>query len=140
VPFFVHLFPEQNGILTNSRYPDLRTVLKIPDYANAYALNREGLKFLLQNVNRSHLYLADWPKFPRRIRKMATSRSIFYHPYESIDSSLISDERKWIQTDSRAFKFTYRLKQAIFRFSRIPFNKVGSERIANERLRSVTWW
>ena len=140
VPFFVHLFPEQNGIMTRSRYPGMNSILKIPDYANAYALNTEGLKFLLKKTDQAHLYLADWPKFPSRIKKMATSKSIFRHPFQSIDSSLISDERKRIQANSRAFKYTYRLKQAIFKFSRIPFDEFGSERIANESLRSVTWW
>jgi GR25 family glycosyltransferase involved in LPS biosynthesis len=139
-PFFVHLFPEQNGILTRSRYPGISSIWKIPDYANAYALNTEGLKFLLKKTNQTHLYLADWPKFPPGIKRVATSRSIFRHPPQSIDSSLISDERKSILANSRAFTYKYRLNQAIFRFSRIPFNKFGSEKIANESLRSVTWW
>ncbi len=140
VPFFVHLFPEQNGVLTKSRYPGLKVVWKIPDYANAYALNSEGLKFLLEKVDQTHTYLADWPKFPPTIKRMATSRSIFRHPFQSMDSSLISDGRTSIQSNSRAFTYKYRLKQAIFKFSRIPFNKFGTERIANESLRSVTWW
>ena len=140
VPFFVHLFPEQNGILTSSRYPGINSIWKIPDYANAYALNSEGLRFFLKNTDRTHLYLADWPKFPTRIKKIATSRSVFRHPCQSIDSSLISDERKRIQINSSAFTYKYRLKQAIFKFSRIPFAKFGSEKIASESLRSVTWW
>ena len=81
VPFFVHLFPEQNGILTSSRYPGINSIWKIPDYANAYALNSEGLRFFLKNTDRTHLYLADWPKFPTRIKKIATSRSVFRHPF-----------------------------------------------------------
>jgi len=140
VPFFVHLFPEQNGILTKSRYPCMYTIRKMPDYANAYALNTEGLKSLLERADRAHLYLADWPKFPSRIKKMAISRSIFRHPFQSIDSSLISDERKKIQANSRAFTYKYRLKQTFFKFCRIPLSKFGSEKIANESLRSVTWW
>ncbi len=140
LPFFVHLFPEQNGIMTTSSYPGLNSIWKIPDYANAYVLNNEALKFLLKKTDRAHLYLADWPKFPSRIKKMATSRSIFRHPFQSIDSSLISDERTRIQASSRAFKYTYRLKQAILKLSRIPFDKFGTEKIANESLRSVTWW
>ena len=139
IPFFVHLFPEQNGILTSSQYPGMNSIRKIPDYANAYALNAEGLKLFLKNTDRSHLYLADWPRFSPRIKKIATSRSVFRHPFQSIDSSLISDERHLIQTNSRAFAIKYRIKQAVFRIIRIPSAKFGVEYIANENLRSIKW-
>lgn len=139
LPFFVHLFPEQNGILTSSQYPGMNLIRKMPDYANAYALNAEGLKLFLKNTNRSHLYLADWPRFSPRIKKIAISRSVFRHPFQSIDSSLISDERNLIQANSRTFAINYRITQAIFRISRIPFAKFGSENIANENLRSIKW-
>ena len=139
IPFFVHLFPEQNGILTSSQYPGMSSIRKIPDYANAYAVNAEGLKYFLKNSDRSHLYLADWPRFSPRIKKIATSRSVFRHPFQSIDSSLISDERHSIQANSRVFTLNYRIKQAIFRILRIPFAKFGSEDIANENLRSIKW-
>ena len=139
VPFFVHLFPEQNGILTSSRYPGMNSIRKIPDYANAYAINKEGLKLFLRSTNRSHLYLADWPRFSQQVKKIAPARSIFRHPLQSIDSSLISDERKGIQSKSRSFTFKYRMKQAFFRIFRIPFAKFGSEKIASESLRSVKW-
>lgn len=140
VPFFVHLFPEQNGILTSSQYPGMNSIQKIPDYANAYALNAEGLKLFLKNANRSHVHLADWPIFSPRIKKISTSRSIFRHPSQSVDSSSISDERNLIQANSRAFSFKYRLKQSVFKFSRIPFAKFGSEKIASESLRSTKLW
>lgn len=140
VPFFVHLFPEQNGILTSSQYPGMNSILKIPDYANAYAINAEGLKLFLTNTHRSHLYLADWPRFSTRIKKIATSRSVFRHPFQSIDSSLISDERKGIQANSKAFTFNYRIKQSIFKLFRIPLRRLGSEKISSESLRSVIWW
>ena len=139
VPFFIHLFPEQNGILTSSQYPGMNSIRKLPDYANAYAMNKESLKLLLENTNRSHLYLADWPRFSPRIKKLATSTSVFRHPYQSIDSSLISDERNLIQANSRAFNIKYRITQSIFRIFRIPCAKFGSENIANESLRSIEW-
>jgi len=140
VPFFVHFFPEQNGILTSSRYHGLNTIRKIPDYANAYAMNREALKLFLQNTNMSHLYLADWPKFSRRINRIATSRSVFRHPSHSTASSLISDERQLIQARSRAFSFRYQIQQVVFRTLRMAFAKFGSEKIANENLRSIKWF
>jgi GR25 family glycosyltransferase involved in LPS biosynthesis len=139
IPFFVHLFPEQNGILMSSQYPGMNSIRKIPDYANAYAVNAEGLKLFLKNTDRSHLYLADWPRLSPRIKRIATSRSVFRHPFQSIDSSLISDERNLIQTNSRAFAITYRIKQAVFRIIRIPSAKFGAEYIANENLRSIKW-
>ena len=139
VPYFLHLFPEQNGILTRSRHPGMNSIWKMPDYANAYALNTVGLKLLLRNTDQSHLYLADWPKLSPRVKKIATSRSVFRHPIQSIDSSLISDERSMIQANSRAFTFKYRVKQVIFRIFRIPFAKFGSENIASESLRSTIW-
>jgi len=139
-PFFVHLFPEQNGILARSRYPGMNSIWKMPDYANAYALNSKGLKFILKDANQSHLYLADWPRFSPRINKLATSRSIFRHPCQSIESSLISDERQRIQSYSRTYTFNYLIKQAIFRIFRIPLAKIASEDIANENLRSVKWF
>ena len=140
IPFFVHLFPEQNGILTRSKYPGINSLLKIPDYANAYALNAEGLKLFLKNADWSHVYLADWPKFSPRIKKIAISRSVFRHPSQGVDCSLISVERNLIQANSRAFTFKYRLKQSVFKLSRIPFSKFGSEKIASESLRSITLW
>ena len=139
VPFFVHLFPEQNGILTSSQYPGMNSIRKIPDYANAYAVNAEGLKLFLRSTTRSHLYLADWPRFTPSIKKIATSRSVFRHPCQSIETSLISDERNLIQANSRAFAIKYRIKQAIFRIIRTPFTKFGAENIANENLRSIKW-
>lgn len=139
-PFFVHLFPEQNGILARSKYPGMNSIWKMPDYANAYALNSEGLKFILKEANQSHLYLADWPRFPSGVKRISTSRSIFRHPYQSIETSLISDERQRIQSFSRTFSFNYLMKQAIFRIFRIPLVKIGSENIANEDLRSVKWF
>lgn len=140
IPFFVHLFPEQNGILSSSRITGMNTIRKMPDYANAYALNTQGLRSLLKNTNRSHLYLADWPKFSRRIKKIAPTRSIFRHPLQSIDSSLISTEREGIHASQMAFRLNYRFKQVIFKIFRIPFARFGHEDIASENLRSVTWW
>ncbi len=140
VPFFVHLFPEQNGILTKSRFHSMNSIWKIPDYANAYALNIQGLESLLKGSDQSHLYLADWPKFPTEIKKLTTSRSFFRHPFQSIDSSLISNERDEIQSNSKAFTYRYRVKQVLFKVCRFSFSKFGSEKIANESLRSVKLW
>lgn len=139
IPFFVHLFPEQNGILTSSQYPGMNSIRKIPDYANAYVVNAKALKLFLSNADKSHLYLADWPRFSPRIKRIATSRSIFRHPSGSIDSSLISDARNLIQANSKGFAIKYRIKQASFRILRIPFMKFGSENIASENLRSIKW-
>jgi hypothetical protein len=139
IPFFVHLFPEQNGILKNCKFPGMKFIWKMPDYANAYALNSKGINALTKSANVSHLYLADWPKFSRHIVKIAPVRSIFRHPFQSIDTSLISHERLRIQGSSKTFTFFYRLKQFIFKISRIPLPKFGTERIATENLRSVTW-
>jgi GR25 family glycosyltransferase involved in LPS biosynthesis len=139
IPFFIHLFPEQNGILKNCKFPGMKFIWKMPDYANAYALNSKGLVTFTKSVKVSHLYLADWPKFSRHIVKIAPIRSIFRHPIQSIDTSLISHERLRIQGSLRAFTFIYRLKQFIFKISRIPLPKYGTERIATENLRSVTW-
>jgi GR25 family glycosyltransferase involved in LPS biosynthesis len=139
VPFFLHLFPEQNGILSNSKFHGMRPICKIPDYANGYALNRNGLTVLTKNANQSHLFLADWPRFPRCIMKLASNRSIFRHPLESIDTSLISEERFRIQASSRAFLPSYKLKQLVFKIIRTFFPKFGSEKIATEGLRSIIW-
>ena len=139
IPFFLHLFPEQNGILIRSKYCGMKSICKMPDYANAYAFNAEGLKLFLKNTNRIHLYLADWPTFPSQIKKVAPKRSIFRHPFQSIESSLISNERMRIQAHSRAFTLNHRIKHACFRIFRIPLRRVGSEKIASENLRSVDW-
>jgi hypothetical protein len=139
IPFFIHLFPEQNGILKNCKFPGMKFIWKMPDYANAYVLNSKGINALTKSAKLSHLYLADWPKFSRHIVKIAPVRSIFRHPFQSIDTSLISHERLRIQGSSKAFTFFYRLKQFIFKISRIPLPKFGTERIATENLRSVTW-
>jgi hypothetical protein len=139
LPFLLHMFPEQNGILSNSKFLGMKTIRKMPDYANAYAVNRLGLNLLIKETKRNHLYLADWQRFPRSLIRIAPSRSIFRHPAESLASSLIAQDRIRIQSQMKSFKLRYRIKQFLFKIIRVPFMKFGSEEIEVEGLRSVLW-
>jgi hypothetical protein len=140
VPFFVHLFPEQNGILTRCRFNGMNSLKKIPDYTNAYILNNKALRYLLMDAKDSHSYLADWPKFPQQIKKIAPERSIFRHSIQNLNSSLIAEDRLKIQRNPQAFKMKYKCKQFAFKILRFIFPKYGNEVIATESLRSVKWW
>lgn len=139
-PVFVHLFPEQNGILISSQFEGMRQILKLPDYANAYCLNKIGLKSLIANSDINHLYLADWPKFPKKMLKLASRRSIFRHPHEDSSSSLIVQGRNLIQSNSMSYKLIYRVKQLSFMFIRPLFPNFGIERISSESLRTIKLW
>ena len=136
---FIHLFPEQNGILASSDFIGMYSIKKNPDYANAYALNREALRILIKNSKGDYLSLADWPDFPRRILRLATNQSIFRHPFESHSSSLIATGRLELQRKKSSFGIKYRSKQFAFKFIRPFFAKYGSEKIESEGLRSILW-
>jgi hypothetical protein len=140
IPFFVHLFPEQNGVLKRSRFFGMNAIWKVPDYANAYCLNKLALAEFVSMADINHLYLADWPRFSRRIHKLTPVNSIFRHPDQSLDSSLIRADRITIQANPFSYKPIYRLRQVIFEIIRFPFPKFGTEKIATENLRSVKLW
>lgn len=136
---FIHLFPEQNGVLAISDFIGMYSIKKNPDYANAYALNREALRILIKNSKDDYLSLADWPDFPRRILRLATTQSIFRHPFESHSSSLIATGRLELQGKKSSFRIKYRSKQLAFKFIRRFFAKYGFEKIESEGLRSIVW-
>lgn len=137
IGIFIHLFPEQNGVLKHKPNSEFLEILKMPDYANAYLLNRKALEELQELTPKSHLFLADWPEFPISIRKLALRRSIFSHPPQDEIGSQIEDSRRLIQKLRRSYRTSYLIQQYFFRTFARAFKGFGDNSIANENLRSI---
>lgn len=133
---FIHLFPEQNGILKRNQRNDFFQILKMPDYANAYMLNQKALLHLQDITPNSHLYLADWPKFPNSILKLATKTSLFAHPSQQVANSRIEVSRLLFQQRGSSYRKYYLARQYIFKSSAPFFQRFGGNPIASEDLRS----
>jgi len=75
----LHLFPEQFGLL--KRLTDkIYKVIFLPDYAVGYVLDRQALFYCLQESNKVHCYLADWPRFIRKLDWYSYQTSLVIHP------------------------------------------------------------
>jgi hypothetical protein len=87
----LHLFPEQFGllkILTEKIYK----IILLPDYAVGYVLDRQALLYCLRESNKVHFYLADWPRFIRKLDWYCYQTSLVMHPdLRSIQNSNNSD-------------------------------------------------
>lgn len=137
---FVHLFPEQNGLLAKSSKANLLKIVKVPDYANAYLLNRCALSVILPKAKNSHTYLADWPRMPRQLNKWASAYSVFRHPTEEESPSSITESRFRLQGNARNFRIFFLLKQTVFKHVSKFLTSYGDQPIKNEQLRTVILW
>ena len=70
-----HLFPEQFGLL-KATHDKLFSIIILPDYAVGYLMNLEAIKFTVGFTHIVQNFLADWPKFIKKIS--------WFAPYESM--------------------------------------------------------
>jgi GR25 family glycosyltransferase involved in LPS biosynthesis len=74
-----HLFPEQFGLLKTS-HDKLFRVIILPDYAVGYLMNLKAIKFTVGFTHIVQSFLADWPKFIKKIDWFAPHESVIRHP------------------------------------------------------------
>ena len=143
VPVLVHLFPEQYGIMRNrGNHEYFYDVIKIPDYAVSYILNRQALKEIIKLAPVVNRDLADWPIGIKQLRLIAPKSSIFIHPVndENVTSSSIWLGRNKI-LDARKGIDRYRILEfyrfTLYKIVSLFSSKYGSNKIISEKLRSL---
>jgi hypothetical protein len=142
-PVLIHLFPEQFGIMKNrGNHEYFYDVMKIPDYAVSYILNRRALQKIVGIAPVVSRDLADWPIGIKQLQLIAPKSSIFIHPIndENQKSSSIWLVRKKILA-ARKRVDRYRILEIyrflIYKFVALFTSRYGSNTIASENLRSL---
>lgn len=140
----IHLFPEQYGILCQKGEDPYLAVIKMPDYAVGYALNRLAIKTAVENFNQTKIELADWPKYIRNsITWKAPLESLVTHPDlndENIPSSTRSIREK--RKQSSLLRKLFRLnsyKYVLFRIAGLYCTKFGQSNIHSKKLRTIVF-
>jgi len=139
-PAGFHFFPEQGGIFRTSRTTDFLRAVWVPDFAVAYALNREGLaKVLSAPVDPRSV--ADWPKQVRKIEWWANETSVFLHPAPELvrsENHQLRFNRKRKRFEARSWVNRQVWVQMLIRFSPLMLTeRIGNQTIENELIRSV---
>lgn len=137
-----HLFPEQFGLLKTS-YNKLFSVIILPDYAVGYLMNLEAIKFSIGFTHIVQNFLADWPKFIKKISWFAPSESIIIHPtldYRYNDKISSIEKFRQLKHDSYSLYdklFSREMLRKILLIFLKPFTKAyGSSSIKAPALRT----
>lgn len=113
-----HLFPEQFGLLKTAK-DNLYRVIILPDYAVGYLMNQKAIKFSLRNTHYAQNFLADWPRYIKKIEWFAPNRSIITHPKINHE---YSDELSSIEKSRQLKQDAYILSDKLF--SKELFRKI----------------
>ena len=100
-----HLFPEQFGLL-KATHDKLFSIIILPDYAVGYLMNLEAIKFTVGFTHIVQNFLADWPKFIKKISWFAPYESMIRHPkldYEYNDKISSIEKFRRLKYDSYSF-------------------------------------
>lgn len=113
-----HLFPEQFGLLKTT-HDKLFSVIILPDYAVGYLMNLEAIKFTVGFTHIVQNFLADWPKFIKKISWFAPHESMIRHPkLDSKHDNKISSIEKFRRLKHDSYSFYDKL------FSREMLRKI----------------
>jgi GR25 family glycosyltransferase involved in LPS biosynthesis len=137
-PIGFHLFPEQFGVLKTIS-TNVAKVYLIPDYAVAYALNKQALKFSMGSSDQCSRFLADWPKFLKSINWFAPLQSTVFHPEMSskfdLNSSIQLSRNNRLSQLNR-FSIYDKFKRLILIVSALFLRDLGTAKISSPKLRS----
>jgi GR25 family glycosyltransferase involved in LPS biosynthesis len=100
-----HLFPEQFGLLKTA-HDKLFSIIILPDYAVGYLMNLEAIKFTVGYTHYAQNFLADWPKYIKKIEWFAPYESMIRHPkldYKYIDKISSIEKFRQLKHDNYSF-------------------------------------
>jgi len=123
-----HLFPEQFGLLKTA-YNKLFSIIILPDYAVGYLMNLKAIKFTVGYTHHAQNFLADWPKYIKKINWFAPYESMIRHPkldYKYSDELSSIEKFRQIKHESYSFYdklLSRELMRKIFLVFLKPFTK-----------------
>lgn len=138
----IHLFPEQNGLLIETKFPSLKKIVAIPDYAVSYLMSFEALESISKDDSNVASQIADWPNYVKKLNWFATEKSYFIHPDTRIEGSRSTTKmhrgfRQQNQTIREKFFNPRSYMVLILPMLALIGRQVGQSPIEAENLRSV---
>jgi hypothetical protein len=138
----IHLFPEQNGLLVEIKFPFLRKIIVIPDYAVSYLMTLEALESISKDDSDVASQIADWPNYIKKLDWFATEKSYFIHPDIRIGGSRSTTKthrsfRQGNETKREKFLNPRSYMVLLLPVLALIGRKVGQSPIEAENLRSV---